>query len=260
MRRILVVGGSDGNHYLNDVEVIDLHTGGRECLVQNAHPDTKGYAIGTYVSGSPLVCGGNEDGSFTDKCHSYHFESMSWTRQPDLMQVRSYSASTLLPNQTFLAIGGNGNDNAGTTSEMFFGDVWHVGPSPPHDMAGHCVVLINETHVFVAGDASGADAKAAQILDVTTGNWTTLDPMGDEEREAAACGLVGHKEIILFLISFLFSARIIPPLSETREPAPGRLPARVGNRQKIRRDNKNKNKNRRSLLPEVETAATPSPL
>ena len=75
-------------------------------------------AVGAYINGMPMVCGGEVGGK---ECHGYEFGVQTWVKLPVLMlKHRQEAAGLTLANGSWLVIGGKSTaEKALSDSEIF---------------------------------------------------------------------------------------------------------------------------------------------
>ena len=160
--RVLIVGGVSSlgaeADELVEVEAIDLAQNSSTCErnIPSFPYSVKG-AVGTFIDGAPLVCGGSLDNA-ENFCWRLNGESNSWenvTTNP--YNATIYMGSALFDEKQWWLSGGlsqdlEGNKNVLDLSLMYIGN-GHFAPGPtlPKPLYSHCVAKINATHYFVGG-------------------------------------------------------------------------------------------------------------
>ena len=148
---------------------------------------------GDFVNGRPLVCGGS-----TTACSEYSFANRQWTRTSFLLNAqRDFAASAVLPNGTFLVTGGGDDDNSWSTTELLIDDShFEYGVGLPARLLGHCAVLVNESHLLVAGGLFSFVHHSSYILDLDRGTWSEVDHL-IHRRAFHSCGLVSGSGVVV---------------------------------------------------------------
>lgn len=197
--RILVAGGQLETSYGHSTttEIIEVgdtigdFTSDPSLIHDMPGGHTGGFSakIGEYI----FICSGYNDAGQTSTCSQFNTNTESWTRPNFNMQSPlSYGGSVVLPNGTWIIIGGWNDYAEYQSSTMIFKDgAFSPGPSMPAERAGVCAVLVNYTHISVTGgraDAAGA-FSSSYLLDVTKGVWKIMpDMIGPRNRHS--CGIV----------------------------------------------------------------------
>ena len=95
---VLVLGGS--HELYSDVEIIDISPEEGICSDPADFPygkDLAKGAVGGYIDGMALVCGGIESGR---DCHGYEFETQSWSKMSyRLGEWREEAAGIVIGNR-----------------------------------------------------------------------------------------------------------------------------------------------------------------
>ena len=174
-----------------DVEIVEVpSTGSPACLKPADNPfipSQSSQSVGGFVEGRPLVCGGDHIKS----CSEYSFDSKTWNLTTFSMNEKRQSAeAVVLPNGTFLVLGGRLGDNSLTTTELLIdNDRFEYGVDLPGHFERFCAVMVDESTVLIAG---GYYLKEqAHLLEVHTGIWTRTGDL-TTGRYGHSCGLVGE--------------------------------------------------------------------
>ena len=158
----------------SNVEFLDVAAEIGICTKPADFPNGKDLgmgAVGAFVNGMPIVCGGTEGGR---ECHGYKFDSQSWLKLPFLMLVeREGAAGIKMKNESWIVIGGRSKiKEAFATSEVLINNDFSTGPLWPLHFWGHCSLSINDTHGFIAGGENERNfIRSSFVLEYKTGFW-----------------------------------------------------------------------------------------
>jgi len=198
--RLWIIGGmdADGNS-MKDVEMIDPMQSDSNCPEQI---DFK-YNVVQMVTGTmnrqPLLCGGirskDDQNQPTANCYYYHsmFAIDRWDLTTDQLSSFRYRSSSVPLRDGLITwiLGGDGKNGEPMTSEIVYetGQI-EMGPALPEPMQSHCSVLINSTHVFLAGNGYEPQ-RQAYIVDTSRDpfHFNKLPSM-QSRRFGAACSVV----------------------------------------------------------------------
>ncbi len=143
---LLICGGFN----IDTCEVINLASSASTCKNPPNFPAKVYSAIGGLgFNGNPILCGGNYNGSQTNKCYS--LETNEWVSSASMNSVRSSAAAAQLKDGKLLVTGGyDGSDL--NSAEMLTEEGWESNiPSLPVAIYGHCMVTVNSSTVMVIG-------------------------------------------------------------------------------------------------------------
>ncbi len=146
--KLLICGGA----YTDTCEVINLALSASTCKNPPNFPAKIYQAIGGLgFKGNPLICGGAQDGAYSNNCYS--LENNDWVSSVSMNSVRVYAAAAQLQDGKLLVTGGE--DGLGSdlnSAEMLTEEGWESNiPSLPVTIAAHCMVTVNSTTVMVIG-------------------------------------------------------------------------------------------------------------
>ena len=115
-----------------------------------------------------------------------------------MLKKRGFASSILLPNSSFLILGGYDGSIGLTSSDILIGGEFVPGPDLPRDLvAGNgepsCLCQVNSTHLFMSGGKDGS--VKAYLMEISTGSWTRLPDM-KVGRDDHVCG-VAKGEIVV---------------------------------------------------------------
>ena len=149
-----------------------------------------------------LLCGGEKAGKL---CHGYNFSTQAWTRSPfALVTERSFAAGVTLANGTWIVIGGKDFNGRGLpTTENFDGSRFMSGLQWPEAVSGHCMALINTSHVFLAGgdgQRDGSVLNSAYFLEAHNSHWDSVGKRMRFGRSGHVCGVVGDTSSMLYAV------------------------------------------------------------
>ena len=131
-------------------EVIDLSNPNAQCDLLDDYPEEVMLATGALLQNDkPLICGGwNDQLIKNDKCNIIGKEG-----QIQLLEKRAASSSIAIDEDSLWITGGVNDDGHLKTTE--FVNIKTLssipGPDLPIELAGHCMVKLNQTTVIVIG-------------------------------------------------------------------------------------------------------------
>ena len=148
-------------------EIVDLNNSGFGCDLPD-FPINLAYAAGGVVNGIPIICGGanstiHKNGSetnFTKHKDCYEFKKREWKlmKNISLDKPKFYFGTgiNLVIKDKLLIHGGLTEDIQDTTfsfanSSELIGFNTHTSEKVTFPVAGHCNIMINETHFMVTG-------------------------------------------------------------------------------------------------------------
>ncbi len=168
----MVVGGFDGDFYLDHVQIIDLEEESGECAFNaDNYPITiRHVTLGRYPGVNAVsACGGfsNNGGTEVASCFDYDPRTNSWSQTLDLSEAKQMPSSCLVGSDRWLVSGGP-NAAGSVNTDMRSVDGFSVpGPTVPDGVYMPCQVAINDTHVFLADQFD----QLTYILDTESGEW-----------------------------------------------------------------------------------------
>ncbi len=148
--KLLICGGYSPS--TDTCEVINLASSASTCKNPPKFPTIFYTAIGGLgFKGNPLICGGNQDAAFSNKCYS--LENNNWVSLVSLNSVRVYAAAAQLKDGKILVTGGvDGFSSSLNSAEMLTEEGWESNiPSLPVTIYAHCLVTVNSTTVRAIG-------------------------------------------------------------------------------------------------------------
>jgi hypothetical protein len=172
-------------------EVINLASSASTCKNPPKFPATVFKAIGGLgFKGNPIVCGGYQNGSKSNKCYS--LENNKWVSSASMNSVRVEAAPAQLKDGKILVIGGL--DSSGSrlnSAEMLTEEGWESNiPSLPVTFADHCMVTVNSTTVMaIGGIQNGGYSRKTFYLTFGEESWTE-GPELKNKRRYHSCGKI----------------------------------------------------------------------
>jgi len=188
------VGGYSGGS-ISSVEIVDLTGNHPGCFPTADFPIDIFGAVGAYVEGRVLVCGGDSGFDYEQRCWSYDSVNDDWDEEVDisLTRGRRYAAASLTAPDEWIITGGE--DTSWIYSfELYRDGHFETGVIPNDEgISGHCLVRISPTELLLIGGAS----RTAYLADVwhynfQTDIWTAREPM-PTSRCLLSCGVVRRK-------------------------------------------------------------------
>jgi len=127
---LYILGGWDGENYLDDVFVYDVGSDSWRPLTKL--PASLAAAAGGAISGQLLVLGGTDGKTILDSCYAYTIAENSWDNCSAMLRPRAHAAAAIILNKLYIL----GGDEA-EGSELPFGefydadkDTWQVVNMP----------------------------------------------------------------------------------------------------------------------------------
>lgn len=201
-QEMVVIGGWNGKR-LSDLEATTLRNDGSgqkfSCKsLTKPHKALDAHVAQAVTDGTLISCGGW--GNMRD-CYIYSVATNSWSKAPFLLnEGRAYAYSVLLDNGDFMVLGGkDDNDIRLSTTEILpqHGDMFHYGSEMPYAAEDTCALMVNSTHLFLAGGNNGTHTFAyAYLYNLEETEWINVANM-NKPRQSFACGLVNGFHIIV---------------------------------------------------------------
>ncbi len=185
--KLIVIGGFNSTYYLSNVEVIDLENPTNICNMIADYPVEDGGMTVGLIDGLIKSCGGFHD---IDDCYDYNPTTNSWITSASLLNERSIPRSSFIDGIWLVSGDRPGSDEVDSTTEMWMGTGFELGPSLPIPMYQQCQLTINSTHVFFADTQT---TGKAYLLNWNEEIWTELPSM-TVDRFAMSCGLINNPE------------------------------------------------------------------
>ncbi len=181
---MIVIGGSNSEGELSDVEVIDLENPYSTCSLIPDYPNDDGGMVVGFFNWTIKACGNIDD---IDSCYDYDPSTNSWTTSASLLYPRRVPKASFIDG-TWL-VSGDDDDPSNGITDMWNGNGFIQGPSLPEPMAYHCQLTVNSSHVFFANPSDGATF----LLNWETQNWSVL-PFMSYTRTYPSCGMIQNPE------------------------------------------------------------------
>ncbi len=120
-----------GLPYTDTCEVINLASSASTCKNQPNFPAKVWAAIGGLgFKGNPILCGGAQNSSFSNKCYS--LENNEWVSSASMNSVRVEAAAAQLKDGKLLVTGGSDGSAYLNSAEMLTEEGWESNiPSLP---------------------------------------------------------------------------------------------------------------------------------
>ena len=136
----------------------------------------------------PIICGGIQNGDFSNRCYSLN--NNVWVSTVSMNSARRNAAAVQLQDGRILVTGGN-NGAYLKSAEMLTEQGWDSKiPSLPVTIAVHCVVPVNSTTVMVIGGLQNARLSGKTFyFTIGEESWTE-GPELKFKRMCHACGRV----------------------------------------------------------------------
>ncbi len=205
--QIWVLGGFTSQGATDVVEVYDPATDSWTSAPPMRQP-RYGHAAALGLDGRLYVFGGQYDSQTMHEGTSataevYDFASHTWSALPNLPEGRYNCSAALLPDSTFILIGGmNVTRAASLANTAIFTpstSTWSSAPSPlVTGRNAHASLALPDGRIFVAGGfgASGR-TDSAEMYNPGVGGWSTLPKMPLANADQSAAQGPGN-QILLF--------------------------------------------------------------
>ncbi|TRY78664.1 hypothetical protein TCAL_14417 [Tigriopus californicus] len=168
------------------------------------------------ASGSKLlVIGGS--GNELD-ITSYNYEAHTWESIGTLAaEWADYSLGRIRDSWILLMGGDYDGDKTEMTLILNANGSLDPGPDLPMAAKGFCACGLDDNHIFIAGgkDSGGTELQTTYVLDWTTQQWASLDPMA-LPRYYVECGtfLSTNQELSILVVGGLQNQVVINPHTE----------------------------------------------
>jgi hypothetical protein len=185
--KLLICGGYHPD--IDTCEVINLGSSVMTCKKPPNFPATIFGSIGGLdFKNKPIICGGIQNGDFSNRCYSLN--NNVWVSTVSMNSARRNAAAVQLQDGRILVTGGN-NGAYLKSAEMLTEQGWDSKiPSLPVTIAVHCVVAVNSTTVMVIGGYQN-NRVSGRTFYFTFGEETWTDgPELKYKRIEHSCGRV----------------------------------------------------------------------
>ena len=192
-KTFLVLGGNLA--FRRDAEILDFSNTSTVCTKPANIPDKFAKsAVGAYIDRKVMLCGGWLAGK---DCAEYEFMAQQWHNVPYSLNIeRAEAAGAMLPNGSWMIIGGKGPDAEPLFSTDFLNknSLFEPNLQWPEAISGHCMEILNSSHIFV----NGGEGKGGKLLDsiyflnVDTSFWLSPDEKMLHKRRGHVCGITNY--------------------------------------------------------------------
>jgi hypothetical protein len=187
--KLLICGGS--NPYTDTCEVINLSSSASTCKNPPNFPAKVADAIGGLgFKGKPLICGGVQDGAYSNNCYS--LENIEWVSSASMISVRVSPAAAQLQDGKLIVTGGvDAPGSPVNSAEKLTKEGWYSNIPPlPVTIAFHCMVTVNSTTVIAIGGTQN-NQYSGKTFYFTLGeeSWTE-GPELKNKRRWHSCGKI----------------------------------------------------------------------
>ncbi len=139
------------------------------------------------IDGLIKACGSDFD---IDNCYDYNPETNKWNSSASLINARLRPRSSFIDGIWLVSGDDTGILEASSTTEMYTGTGFDLGPSLPTEMYSHCQLTINSTHIFFVDTLTSGNAF---LLDWFKQTWSELPPI-TTDGGYMSCGLINNPE------------------------------------------------------------------
>ncbi len=184
--KLLICGGL----ITDTCEVINLASSASTCKNPPNLPATVWAAIrGQVFKGTPILCGGGQNGTKSNKCYS--LENNAWVPSASMNSVRVAAAAAKLKDGKLLVTGGYNESYSDLNSaEMLTEDGWESDiPSLPVTIYAHCMVTVNSTTVMAIGGWQNGYSGKTFYFTFGEESWTE-GPELKNKRGYHSCGKI----------------------------------------------------------------------
>jgi N-acetylneuraminic acid mutarotase len=185
--KLLICGGYP---FTVTCEVINLASSASTCQNLTNFPARVFQAIGGLgFKENPLICGGVQNGVFSNKCYS--LGNNEWVSSASMYSVRTSAAAAQLQDGKLLVTGGFDGSYSLKSAEMLAEEGWESNiPSLPVTIYGHCMVTVNSTTVMaIGGGQNGHYYRKTFSFTFGQEHWTE-GPELKNKRVGHSCGKI----------------------------------------------------------------------
>ena len=171
---IMVATGVNGMNSLADTEVIDAETITSCANLPAKYPNEVKFAVAMQHNSNMVICGGFPR---TGDCYSYSNDA--WNMEDFRLEPARYAAmSAKIRPGEWLVMGGFDGANYLNDSKLLKNGQFQQGPDLPEPVVKGSSVMLNETHLFMAGgryqQAEPFYSPRNYLLDINSGQWTQI--------------------------------------------------------------------------------------
>ena len=113
-------------------------------------PETKQNIVATFVDGHVVACGGRG----RRDCFSYDLEQNTWVKTASFDRERRGAMSFMSSEGEWHILGGHTDDDYTKSTVIYKDGILRPGKDLLHSSWYHCVVKVNDTHVFMCGGSN----------------------------------------------------------------------------------------------------------
>ncbi len=161
---------------LKDAEMINTETVTSCPNRPAAYPLALSDGVALKHDSKMVICSGRKtDGYRTTDCYSYSNDQ--WTLEPYKLEPERFMAmSTEIRPGEWLCMGGYGDAGELIDTKLFKNGIFTQGPTLPEPIQGGSSVMLNKTHLFVAGADNGGEdfSQKNYLLEIDTNQWTQI--------------------------------------------------------------------------------------
>ena len=153
------------------------------------------HILSICLGGIPHICGGyDSDGERVSECIRMSLTDFQWSPQGSLPDAIPRSSSGYDHSAEWGLVISGGYDDDGLRRDVFQtkdGSHFEYLPSLPEESAYHCLTIIDDTRLLVAG----GDLTSVYIYDATQSDWIDIGALPSGRRDYPACGVVRGPQI-----------------------------------------------------------------
>ena len=145
---------------------------------------------GLGFKGNPILCGGDQNGTDSNKCYS--LENNEWVSSASMNSIRVDAAAAKLKDGKLLVTGGyDAYYSYLSSAEMLTEEGWESNiPSLPVTIAYHCMVTLNSTTVMAIGGIQNRQFSGKTFYFTFGEESWTEGPELKNKRAAHSCGKI----------------------------------------------------------------------
>ncbi len=174
---IMVATGVD-NDFLDSSEVIDTENVTSCNSLPEVYPFQCSRAVAMKHNSKMVICGGETNQSPRDTSDCYGYSNDRWNLEAFKLEPSRYDAMSveIRPGE-WLVMGGYNDGGYGylIDTRLLKNGIFINGPDLPEEISSGSAVMLNETHLFVAGCYYGPNYSLRNyLLDINTEQWTQI--------------------------------------------------------------------------------------